>query len=77
MPERQHSILCPSCNGNKSTVVDGGYLPREYKGLPIRRRIRECRGCGDRFATIELTEDLFSKLRWPGSLQRNKIRSAS
>jgi len=74
MPERQHGINCPACGSFDSRVVDAGYLTKELKGLPIRRRIRECKSCKDRYPTIELNEDLFVKLRWPGSLLRNKLR---
>ena len=43
-------MKCPKCGGAKQRITDS-----RQTGNEVRRR-RECRACGHRFTTYELTE---------------------
>lgn len=44
---------CPSCNGGRTLAINR----RE------RKRRRECRDCGHRFTTVELTEGEYTAMQ--------------
>ena len=49
---------CPKCNAKKCGVIDS----RKLADNTVRRR-RECRGCGYRFTSLEMTIVDLAKLK--------------
>lgn len=49
-------MTCPHCGSDSTTVLHTGDF-EDY----VRRR-RECKKCGSRFYTVEIDEDMYSKM---------------
>lgn len=57
----------PQCNGYLTAV---NTMPTKHlEGLNIKRRWRKCDTCHKRFATIEMLEDDFDRLKKPATLR--------
>ena len=63
-------ITCPNC-GDASDVIDS-----QPSGNTKRRR-RQCRGCGEKWTTYEMTKDqvrlLHEQVKWAQAIQNREI----